>query len=74
MPTKKKKGGAGKGTGKGKKSAAAAAESEQMVRTCRNFLKVYQQRCAAANNTAWPRILRDCRECVENEKPLTKVS
>lgn len=71
---KKKKGGAAKGKAKGKKAAKAAAEREEVVRTCRNFLRVYQQRCAATNSTAAPRICRDCRECLENEKPLAKVN
>lgn len=75
MPLKKK-GGAGKGKTKkkGVKAAKAAAEKEQMVRTCRNFLKVYQQRCTASGSTASPSICKECRECIESEKPLVKVA
>ena len=77
MPRKKKKGGAGKAKGKAKgggKKAAEAAEREELLRICRRFLTVYQQRCAAASSVASPRICRDCREGLENEKPLPKVS
>ena len=72
MPAKKKK--KKGGAAKGKKAAKAAAEKEEIVRTCRNFLRVYQQRCVATNSTAAPRICRDCRDCLENEKPLAKVN
>lgn len=74
MPPKKKKGGAAKGKAKGKKAAKAEAEREEVLRRCHNFLRVYQQRCIAANSTAPPRICRDLRECLENEKPLAKVN
>lgn len=74
MPPKKKKGGAAKGKAKGKKAAKAEAEREEVLRRCRNFLRVYQQRCIAANSTAAPRICRDFRKCLEDEKPLAKVS
>ena len=72
MPKKKKKGGAGKAKGGGKK-AAAAAEREELLRICRRFLAVYQQRCAATSSVASPRICRDCREGLANEIPLPKV-
>ena len=76
MPGKKKKGGAGKKgkKGKGKKAAAAAAQKEETTRTCRLFLKLYQQRCSASDSAASVNVVRECRACLENEKPLVKVS
>ena len=81
MPKKgkaKKKGAGGKGKGKGGKNAAgkaavAAAEAEEMLKTCKRFVKTYQTRCAASGSTTSQRILRDLRACVENERPLPKV-
>ncbi len=78
MPPKRRKGGAtkggaAKGKAKGKKGAAAAAEKEEMVRRCRNFLRIYQQGCTTTRSIAPARICRDCRAAIENEKPLAKV-
>ena len=77
MPPKRKKGGAAagkKGKGKKIKVAAAAVQREEAVRTCRNFLKVYQQRCTASSSVASPKICRDCRESVGDETAQAKVS
>ncbi len=76
MPPKRRKGGAAKGKGRkarGKKAAAVAAEREEMMRKLRNFLRVYQQCCAASGSVASARICLDCRAAIENERPLTKV-
>ena len=74
---KGKKKGKGKGKGKiGKKTAAksaAAEEAEEMLKTCKRFVKSYQAQCAATGSVASQRVLRDLRACVENERPLPKV-
>lgn len=72
-----KKKGKGKGKGKGGENttakAAAAAEAEEMLKTCKRFIKSYQTQCAATDSVVSQRILRDLRACVENERPLPKV-
>ena len=73
--TKKKSGGKGKGKGgeKAAAKAAAAAEAEEMLKTCKKFIKSYQVQCSATGSIPSQRILRDLRTCVENERPLPKV-
>ena len=79
MPKRGKGKKKGKGRGKGKSGKAAAAkaaatqEAEDMLKTCKRFVKSYQAQCAATGSTASQRILRDLRACVENERPLPKV-
>ena len=79
MPKKGKKNGRGKGKGKkgGKKTAAkaaAAAEAEEMLKACKKFIKSYQLQCASTGSVPSQRILKDIRACVENERPLPKVT
>lgn len=64
------------GKGKGKKTASkalAATEAEEMLKTCKRFIKAYQAHCAATGSVASQRILKDLRTSVENERLLPKV-
>lgn len=72
---KKKTKAKGKAKG-GKKTAAKAAaaeEAEEMLKSCKKFVKLYQTQCTSTSSVASQRILRDLRTCVENERPLVKV-
>ena len=72
MPKKKGK----KKGGKGKKKAAklkAAAEREEAMVKCKLFMKAYQTHCAASDSSPSPKILKACRESVEEDKSLCKV-
>ena len=79
MP-KKRKGAKGKGKGKGKggkkaaKKAVAAAETEEMLRTCHKFVRIYQSRCTTSCSTPSQRICKDLGAYIETERPLAKVS
>lgn len=74
MPTKKGKGGPGKGKKRKASRAQAAAEREEVMVKCKRFLKAYQTNCAASDSTPSPKIVSACRECVEEDKSMTKVS
>ena len=69
MPKKKGK----KAKKGGKKKAAVAAEKEEVKGKTKIFLKVYQTNCMMTDSIPIPRILKSCRECLEEGKPLTKV-
>lgn len=72
MPKKKGK----KKGAKGKKKAAklkAAAEREEVLVKCKQFLKAYQAHCTTSDSSPSPKIVKACRESVEEEKSLFKV-
>lgn len=69
MPPKKKKGGRKKGS---KDTTQATLERDSLVRTCRNFLKAYTQRCQTAKSAPSPRVTRDAKTLLEEDKALEK--
>jgi hypothetical protein len=72
MPKKKK----GMKGAKGKKKAAklkAIAEREEAMVKCKYFLKTYQTHCAASDSSPSPKIVRGCRESIEEDISLAKV-
>lgn len=69
----KKKGKKGKSKKGSKKKAAVAAEKEEVKGKTKIFLRVYQTNCLMTDSVPIPRILKSCRECLEEGKPLTKV-
>ncbi len=71
MPGKKKK--ARKTKGKSKKKEKAEAETKDMLVTTRKFLKMYSLNCAASNSAQSARIIKSCKESMEEEKPFGKV-
>lgn len=71
MPKKKGKG--GKGKRKASRQQAVEEREEAMVK-CKRFLKAYQTHCAASDSIPSPKIVSACRESVEEDKSLTKVS
>ena len=73
MPPKRRKTGSGKRGKKRGKSAKTAGEKEQFLLTCRNFVRVYQNRCQQADSPASIKICSEMKECIEAIKPLEKV-
>lgn len=74
MPAKKK---GGKKGGKAKKKAAklkAAKEKEVAKGKTKIFLHAYNTNCASSDSVPSARILSACRDCMEDDKPLTKVT
>lgn len=70
----KKKGTGGKGKKRKASRIKAAAEREEAMVKCKHFLKAYQTHCAASDSAPSPKIVSACRESVEEDKSLTKVS
>lgn len=74
MP-KTKKGKKGKKGGKGKKGKLkAAAEKEEILKKTKTVLKGYPSFCLADKCSVGGIVLRALKQCVEDEKPLVKVS
>ena len=73
MPPKRKKGGAVSRKKGSNENAQETLDRESMVRTCRNFLKAYTQRCQTAKSTPSPRVTRDLKALLEEDKALEKV-
>ena len=68
MPGRKNKAGP-KGGKQGSKEAVGESE---VLKTCRSLLKAYTKLCAGS--TASQKICRDCKQAIDTETPLTKVS
>lgn len=73
MPGRKKGGGKKKGGG-ARKAFRVAAEKEHVKGKTKIFLRMYQANCVASDSVPCPRIITLCRECLEDGKPLTKVT
>lgn len=70
----KKKGGAGKGRKKKKKKklSGPAFEKENAMAKMPAFLKLYSANCVGSFPSS--RIVRECRDALEDRKALTTVS
>lgn len=72
MPAKKK--GTKGDKGKRKASRLKAAEERELAKgKCKLFLKAYQTHCAASDSSPSQKIVRACRESVEEDKSMSKV-
>lgn len=72
MPAKKK----GKKGDKGKRKSSrlkALADMEVAKGKCKVFLKAYPTYCAASDSSPSPKIMRTCRESLEEDKLVTQV-
>lgn len=73
MPPKKKKGGAVSRKKGSKDAAQATLDKDSLIRICRNFLKAYTQRCQTVRSAPSPRVTRDAKTLLEEDKALEKV-
>eukprot|EP00731_Ephydatia_muelleri_P030166 Em0021g689a len=72
MPPKKKKGGAVSRKKGSKDAAQATLDKDSLIRICRNFLKAYTQRCQTVRSAPSPRVTRDAKTLLEEDKALEK--
>lgn len=72
MP-KKKKGGKKKGGKKGKKKGQNEDEKIEMVKKTKELLKSYTTTCAREESLPGAQLVSSLKECIEDEKPLSKV-
>ena len=72
MP-KKKKGGKKKGGKKGKKKGQNDDEKLEMIKKTKDLLKLYTSTCAKEESSSGTHLVSSLKECIEEEKPLSKV-
>ena len=69
-----KKGKAKKGKGKAKGKAKGAIEKEDILKKTKELLKIYPACCSSENSSSGAILVSSLKRCVEEEKPLIKVS
>ena len=70
MPKKKKSG----KKGKKKEKAQSVDEKLEMVKKTKELLKLYTITCANLDSSTGVYIVKNLKQCIEDEKPLFKVS